>query len=393
VDAVLEGSVRRAGDRVRITAQLIEAVSEKHLWAKSYERDVKEIFALQGEVAQSIVEGIRVSVTPQEATRLQAARRVNPEAYETYLKGRYLIERRTESDLAEGLRLLEHAVQLEPVFELAHVGIADAYNLMGFMTARAPRETFPRAREAARRALEINASCAEALTSLAYATLWHGWNRTEAERLFRRSIDLHPKYSLAHIWFANVLALDHRIEEAENEGHIARMLDPRSNVAIVFFGWFSYWAGRFERSVAKLEEVLPMVPEFGPLHYWLGLALLQTDRHAEALPAMERSLTLQGRTPQALAGMALALASTGRAPEARALLDEIMGLVPHRYVASYYPAQVHAALGERDRAFEWLEKALEERVHWLAALHVDPTLNPLREDPRFESLATRIAPE
>ncbi|MEO6462377.1 MAG: protein kinase, partial [Candidatus Eisenbacteria bacterium] len=205
VDAVVEGSVRRAGDRVRITAQLIDAATERHLWARSYERDMTEVLALQGEVAAAIVAEIQVTVTPQEATLLHDARAVKPEAYEAYLKGRYFIERRTEENLRQGLASLDEAVRLDPTLELAHVGVADAYNLMGFMTVLAPREAFPRAQAAARRALEIDPSSAEAWTSLAYGTLWHDWDIAGSERLFRKSIDLNARYSQAHLWFANVL--------------------------------------------------------------------------------------------------------------------------------------------------------------------------------------------
>jgi tetratricopeptide (TPR) repeat protein len=390
VDAVVEGSVRRAGDRVRITVQLIDAATERHLWAKSYERDVTEVLALQGEVAAAIVAEIRVTVTPQEATLLQAARTVNPEAYEAFLKGRYFIERRTEEALRQGLACLDEAVKLDSTLGLAHVGVADAYNLMGFMTVIAPREAFPRAMAAARRALEIDPACAEALTSLAYGVLWHEWDHVEAERLFRKSIDLNPRYSQAHLWFANELILSGHRAEARAEAQMARTLDPLSNVAIAFNGWFPYWEGLFEVAIRGFLDAVELIPEFAPVHYWLGLAYMRAGHDAEAIAALGRCVELLGRTPMAIAALGTAHALAGRTSAARAILEELAEQSGQRHVGSYYPAQVHVALGDRDAAFALLDAAFEERAHWLAAVRIDPSLAALRGDSRYDALVARV---
>jgi tetratricopeptide (TPR) repeat protein len=315
---------------------------------------------------------------------------VTPEAYEAFLKGRHLIEHRTEESLREGLAVLAEAVRLDPTLELAHVGVADAYNLMGFMTVLPPREAFPKAQAAARLALALNPAGAEALTSLAYATLWHDWDFEESERLFRRSIDLNPKYALAHLWFANTLLVNERFEEADAEARVARTLDPRSNVAIAFQGWFPYWRGRFEESARRLEDAIRLTPDFGLAYYWLGLALARAGRDTEAVAALERFAGMLGRTPQAVSALAVAHALGGRGAEARALLHELEALGSRRYAPPYYAAQVWAALGERDAAFAALDRSCEERVHWLAAIRIDPSLAPLRGDARFEALAARI---
>ena len=390
VDAVVEGSVRRAGDRVRITAQLIDAATESHLWGKSYERDLKEVFVLQGEVAAAIVAEIQVSVTPYEETRLRGARDVNPAAYEAYLKGRYFIEQRTEEHLRQGFIHLDQAVSLDPTLVLAHVGVADAHNLMGFMTAMPPREAFPRAQAAARRALALDSASAEALTSLAYATLWHDWDIEGAERLFRRAIDLNPKYALAHIWYANVLIVTGRMDEAEMEVQLARRMDPLSNIAIAFAGWFPYWRGRFAEAVSRFQSVKDLIPGFGPLYNWMGLALARDGRDEEAIAALSRAVDLLGRTPQALSALATAHALAGRGDEARAMLAEFEAQSAHRYVGSYYSAQVRVALGEHDAAFAALEQAIEERVHWMAAIRIDPSLAGLMADPRYARLIARV---
>ncbi len=311
VDAVVEGSVRRAGDRVRITAQLIDASSERHLWGKSYERDMKEVLALQGEVAAAIVDEIQVSVTPQEETRLRDARAVNPEAYRGLPEG--ALSHRA-SDRRERFRrdsrASNEAVRIDPSLELAHVGVADAYNLMGFWTGVPPREAFPHARASAQQALEINPASAEALTSLAYGTFWHDWNFAEAERLYRRSIDLNPKYSQAHLWLANLLVGDGRFEEAKAEAQVARTLDPVSNIAITSGGWCPYYAGSFDEAVRLYRDATRLIPDFGPLHLWMGLACAQADLDAEAMAALAGCVEILGRTP------VVALGASGR-PRAR----------------------------------------------------------------------------
>ncbi len=390
VDAVVEGSVRRAGERVRITVQLIEAATERHLWAKSYERDLTEVLAMQGEVAAAIVAEIQVTVTPQEETLLKDVRAVVPEAYEAFLRGRYNIERRTEETLRQGLAALDEAVRLDPTLVLAHVGVADAYNLMGFMSVIAPREAFPRAMAAARKALEIDPSCAEALTSLAYGTLWYEWNRSESERLFRKSIDLAPRYSQAHLWFANERILSQHFEEARAEANLARTLDPMSNVAIAFRGWFPYWRGQFELAVRGITEAAELIPDFAPVHYWHGVSLMRTGRDADAVAALERCIALLGRTPMAISALGTAHALAGRADEARAILDELAEQAAHRYVGGYYPAQILVALGDHDAAFVALDRAVDERVHWLAGIHIDPSLAALHGDPRFDRLVARV---
>jgi TolB-like protein/Tfp pilus assembly protein PilF len=390
VDAVVEGSVRRAGDRVRITAQLIDAASDTHLWAKSYERDLKDVLSLQGEVAQAICDEIQVSVTPQEESRLRGGRAVNPEAYEACLKGRHLIERRTDESLTNGLRLFEQALRLDPSLVLAHVGVADAYNLMGFYTVIPPREAFPRAAAAARKALELDPASAEALTSLAYPTMWHDWNWIEAERQFRKAIELNPRYSTSHLWLANLFTILGRHDDALAEFQIARRVDPLSMPAITSWGWLPYYFHRFDQAAVQLERAIELVPDFFMAHYWLGLTYAQLGRAADATAQFERSIQIGGRVPLSLAGLALGRAVSGEVAEARTLLAEIAALSGHHYVASYYVAQVLAALGDRDGAIAALGRALEERVHWLASIRLDPTLDSLREDPRFDEIARQV---
>ena len=391
VDAVVEGSIRLARDRVRITAQLIEAATERHLWAKSYERDMTEILALQGEVAAAICDEIEVSVTPQEETRLREARPVNADAFQAYLKGRHLLERRTEENLRLGLSSFEEAAHLDPTFELAHVGIADAYNLLGFYATLPATVAFPRAEAAARRALEINPASAEAMTSLAYGVTWFDRNLVEAERLFRKAIDINPRYSLAHLWISNVLLLAGRAEEARAEVQLARSAAPVSPGPIAFEGWFPYYDGDFDEALRIFDNAVALIPDFGAMYYWMGLALMSAGRNADAVASFERGIERLGRVPMVVSGLAAAHALGGHEAEARALLAEMLSQRDRRHVSAYYIAHAHAALGERDEALTALELAAEERMHILGLIRMDPLLAELRADPRFEAIAARVS--
>jgi serine/threonine-protein kinase len=390
VDAVVEGSVRRAGDRVRITAQLVDARSDRHLWAQSYERDLRDVFALQGEVAQAIVAEIQVNVTPHEEARLRGARRVHPGAFEAYLKGRFHWDRRTEESMKRGLAHFQEAAGLDPAYALAHVGIADTYNLLGYYTHLRPEEAFPMAKAAAQRALELDAGCGEAHASLAYAVLYYDWDFVGAEREFRIAIEQAPHHLVAHLWYANVLIMTRRFEQAGAEIQIARSIDPLSMVSLTVGGWVQYHDRRFEEAVRQYRRVLELDPQFQLAHYWLGLSLIPLGRPAEAAAEFARCIEIGGRNPMTLGGAAYAAAAAGSTAEARAFLAEIEEMAGRRYVSAYYLAVILLALGERGRALEALERAQAERAHWLAFILVDPALAPLQGEARFEQVVKRV---
>jgi eukaryotic-like serine/threonine-protein kinase len=390
VDAVVEGSVRRAGDRVRITAQLLEAATDRHLWAKSYERDLRDILALQGEVAQAIAQEVQVKLTAPEEAKLRRARVVNPDAYEAYLRGRHVWNRRSEDDLRRGIELFNRAVELDPLYPLAHVGIADSYNLLGYHEVLAPREAFPRAKAAARRALELDDSLGEARISLAYGLHYYDWDWEGAEREYLKGIERNEGYAQGHLWYANLLVSTGRFEEAERQMRRALELDPLSLINNLSLCWIHFYSRQFDQAVEECRKTLEMDRTFMVGYWWLGLNLALGGRTDEALRALEQAAALSGNAPMILAGLALAQARAGQGETARAAAATLEGLASRRYVSPYDVAFVRAALGEGDAAMAGLEKAYEERSHLMTHLRADPRLDPLRQDPRFADLLRRM---
>ena len=390
VDAVVVGSVRRAGDRVRITAQLVDAASDRHLWARTYERDLRDVLALQGEVAQAIVQEIQVSVTPQEESRLRRAREVDPQAYEAYLKGRFFWERRTEESLRRGLEFFHEATTHDPAYALAYVGIADTYNLQGYYSHIRPADAFPNAKASARRALEVDPLCGEARASLAYAMLYYDWDFAGADREFQGAIESNRHYLIAHLWRANVLLITRQPEEALREFQIARSLDPLSMISHTATGWVYYYNDRLPEAAAHLQRSLELDPTFLQARYWLGFSFARLGRADEALAQFQRCMELGGRNPQTLTGLAYGHATAGRLDEGRAILRELESLARERYVSPYYRAQVLTGLGETEAALGALSDALEERAHWLAFLHLDPVMEPLRGEARFQAIVRKV---
>ena len=393
VEAVVEGSVRRAGGRVRITAQLLDAAEDRHLWAKSYERDLRDVLALQGEVAQAIAREIRVKLAPAEHARLIGARSVNPEAYEASLKARYHMNRRTEEGLKSGIEYFQEAIRLDPADPLAYVGLADSYNLLGYYSLLPPSEAFPRAKAAATKALAVAPDLAEAQTSLAYVSLYYDWDWVAAETGFRRAIELNPAYSTAHLWYANVHAVFGRTEECLAEWMRASELDPVSLIAMTAPGWARYYAGQFAEAVEGFREPLEIDPTFLPARLWRGYALEQVGRYAEAIRDFQEAYRIGGLPHLSMSSLARGYALAGDRAKALELLERLAELSKTRYVPSYYIAAVHVALKDFERALDFLDRAYDEHSHWLVFLSVEAKFHPLRQEPRFQDLLRKVGLE
>ncbi len=390
VDALVEGTVQRSGDRVRITANLVRAASESHLWAESYERDLRDVLALQSEVAQSIASEIKIKVTPQEQTRLASARPVNPAAHEAYLKGRYEWNKRTGQGLKKGMQYFEEAIAKDPNYAVAYAGLADSYMVLGNNGFLPAGDTYPKARAAALKALEIDADLADAHASLAIVLADYDRDWTGAEREYRRAIELNPGYATAHHWYALLLADLGRRGDALREIEEARKLDPLSvringNVGLVL-----YFARQYDAAIEQLRKGLELEPNDVGSHVQLGWAYMQKGMHQEAVTEIQKAANQGTGTLLPLAALAQAYAVAGNRDEAHRVLKLLKVLSGQKCVVPYQTATVYAGLGQREEAFAWLERALEAHDPRLNILNVDPSLDPLRSDPRFHDLLRRM---
>jgi TolB-like protein/DNA-binding winged helix-turn-helix (wHTH) protein/Tfp pilus assembly protein PilF len=390
VDAVVEGSVLRSGERVRITAQLIHAATDRHLWSESYERDLSDILALQSEVARAIVGEIRTKLTPQEQARLATARSVRPEAYQAYLKGRYFWNKRTEEGFNKGIEYFNQAIAIDPNYALAYVGLADCYNMLNGYDVLPPKDSAPKAKEAATKALKIDETLAEAHASLAYAIAQFDWDWSEAEREFKRAIELNPNYAQAHHWYALYLAMRGQSDEAMIEMRRAQELDPLSLIINANVGWLSYFARRDDQAIEQLQKTLEMDPTFSSAHVKLAWAYEQKEMPLQAIAEFQKVLSQSPDDPALRALLSHAYAVAGRRREAMRIMTELKRQSQRRYVSPYLIALIHAGLGEKDQAFAWLERAHETRCGWVGWLRVDPKLDPLRSDPRFTDRLRRL---
>jgi len=390
VDGIVEGSVVRGGDRVRITAQLIDARADSHLWSEKYERPMSDILALQSDVAGAIAREVQAKLSPDAKVRLASPRRVDPEAFEAYLRGRYCWNRRTDDDLRRSMDFFREAIDKDPSYALAYSGLADVHNLMGFFYISPPADSFAVARAIALQALEIDSDCADAHNSLGYARLYHDWDWEGSERSFRTALEINPGSGIIHVWYANLLAARGRFGEALAVGKKARELDPLSVVANHVVGWILYLMRRHEESFELMRARLEVDRSWAYGFVWSAWPLQEMGRHAQALELLERMMTLSGGSPLARASLARGLALAGRPAEARTLLTELIEESSTQYVSPLLIALVHSALGEADPAFRWLDRACEDRSHWLVFLDVDACFDSLRADPRFAVLRERV---
>jgi serine/threonine-protein kinase len=388
VDAIVEGSVSRNGSQVKVTAQLIDASKDKHLWADSFQRDLKDVLSLQSEVARAIAEKIRVKLTPEETTHLAASRPVDPEAYEAYLQGRYYWYRRTSEDLLKARDYFEKAISKDPEYALAYVGLADTHTLLGSATYSTlpPAETAPKAEAAVRKALDLDPMLAEAHATLATISR----DPSTAEREYRRAIELDPRYAMGRVFFARFLAGRGRFDEAIREVKLGRDLDPLSLVQNTNVGFVLHFARRDDEAIEWCKKSLSMDPNFLYARWVLGMAYEQKRRYPEAIAEFEKARSLSKDGPAYLAALGHAYAVAGRVVDGRRCLEAMREMVRVRFVNSDQIALIHVGLGEKDEAFARLNQGEQERGSWLGFLGVDPRFDPLRSDPRFAELLERL---
>lgn len=391
VDAVVEGTVQRVGDRVHVRAQLIHAVSDSHLWAADYDRDLRDVLNLQSEVARAIAAEVRVKVTPGEQRLLVPKRIVAREAIDNYLQGRYFSNRRTEQDMRKAISYFESAIKADSNYAQAYAGLADCYNQLGtaMIGVMSPIEARRTAETAARKALEIDNELAEAHATLGYVSYFN-WNWAAAEEEFKRSIELNPNYASGHSQYAYYLVARKRIDEALAEINRARELDPLSLSISSSRGFILEHARRYEEAVEQFRRVIAIDPNHYQAHWGLALTYLADGQIDQAIATSEKAVAVSGRAPAALGVLGLTYGVANRKREANKILNELLQLEKHRYITPMAPAYIYIGLGNKDQAFEWLEKAYEERSNHIAFFRVSPTVDPLRSDPRFADLLRRI---
>jgi len=390
VDAVVEGTVLRSGDQVRITAQLIEASTDKHLWSQSYEGEVRDTLALQSRVASAIADQIRINLTPREQAALKNVKVVNPEAYESYLKGRYFWNKRTADGLKAALAYFGQAIEEDPNYAKAYSGLADTYALLGDWqyAVMTPKEAFPEAKAAAIHALELDNTLGEAHNSLAFVLDGFDWDLDAGGKEFQRAIELNPGYATAHHWYAWHLALLGRFDEAITEMRKAENLDPLSLIINADLAELLGLAHSYDDSIRQSLKTIEMDPNFALAHNQLAQAYLQKHMYAEAVAELQKAVELSRDSPTCIANLARAYVASGKPSEAVKLLNILKKRSTTGYSNASEIAMIYASLGNTDQAMNWLEKGFEERFN--PGVLLRPGFDPLRSDPRFQNLLRRI---
>ncbi len=390
VDAVVEGTVLRSGDRVRITAQLIDAAADRHLWSQSYEGELRDTLALQSKVAGAIADQIRINLNPQEQVALRHVKVVDPEAYESYLKGRFFWNKRTGAGLKVALAYFTQAIEEDPSYAPAHSGLADTYALLadweyGVMT---PKEALPKAKAAALEALELDGTLGEAHTSLAFCLDVYDWDWDAAGREFRRAIELSPSYATAHQWYAAHLIVMGRTDEAIAEMWKAESLDPLSLIIRADLADFLVIAHAYDESIRQSRKALELDPGFALAHDLLGQAYLGKHMNEEAIAELKKGHDLSGGSPTITANLARAYVASGKTTEAEKLLGALRKSSSPGALHASEIAMTCVALGDTDQALRWLEAGYGERFNPSVLLR--PGFDPLRSNPRFRDLLRRI---
>jgi DNA-binding winged helix-turn-helix (wHTH) protein/Tfp pilus assembly protein PilF len=387
VDTVLEGSIRRAGERLRVTARLVSVLNEAVLWADKFDEEFTDIFDVEDSISAKVAEALALKVSGEQQKRLTKRYTNNAEAYQLYLKGRYFWNKRTEEGFNQGIKHFKLAVARDPTYALAYAGLADSYIGLTFYNFGAPHETMPKAKEAAMNALSIDSALAEAHTSLAHALMNYDWNWSEAEKEFKLAIQLNPDYATAHQWYAiHYLTAMDRLPQALEEMKRALQLEPTSLVMNSFMGATLYFAGRYDGAIEQCRRTIEMDPNFAVAHWHIGLAYEQKKMFDEAIAEFQTATTLSGGSPLLKASLGHAYANAKRKAEATKILAELNELSEQRYVSSYERAAISVALGDEKQSFQWLERAYEEHSFHMVYLKVWPQFSVVRSDPRFQKL-------
>jgi TolB-like protein/thioredoxin-like negative regulator of GroEL len=384
VDGIVEGSVVRSGQRVKIDVKLIRAGSDQHLWAQTYVKDLTDILVLQSDVARDIAKQVQITLSASDTARLASPAKVNPEAHDAYLRGRYYWAKGEREDLETARKHFEEALQKDPKYAAAYAGLADYYSVLPFYTNARPDEVFPKAKENVTKALEFDSSLAEAHGTKAYISTYYDWDWQTAQQEFQQALALNPNDGTLRHRYSRYLSSVGRVPEALAEIERARLLDPsdlviKANVGVIYF-----FDRQYDRAIEELQKVLRDHPDFSTAHWGLGLAYAQKGNFAEALPEIEKAA--QRRGTNSLASLAHLYGLMGRKKEANDILSELKKRAEKQDVSDYQIALVYIGLGEKEAAVEALEQAYRERSTLMSYLKMDPRLDPLRDNSKFQEL-------
>jgi serine/threonine protein kinase/Tfp pilus assembly protein PilF len=390
VRAVLTGQILQSGESLRIGTELVDVATGTQLWGAQYNRKLGDIFAIQDDISGEISEKLQLKLTRAEKKRLTKRQTENPEAYRLYLKGRHHWERWTEDGFHKAIEHFQQAIEKDPSYALAFSGVADSYVLLGWNSYLPPKDAFPKAKMAAMRALRLDPDLGEAHTPLATVLWLHDWQWQQAREEFERSLALNPAYPTANHYYAEYLMTMGRHAEAIEKMKNSQELDPLSLIISVAIGWAFYMARRYDEAIEQLRRTIELEPNY-PMTCWiLGLALRKSGRYDIAIREGEKGVELSGGSPLMSAALAQTLAIAGKRKRAVKILGELTKLAKQKYVSPYFFAGIHIGLKEAERAMEYLEKAYEDHSHWLIYLHIDPSMDPLRDKPRFQHLLRRV---
>ncbi|NOR21506.1 MAG: tetratricopeptide repeat protein [Candidatus Aminicenantes bacterium] len=389
VETLLEGSVQVAGDRLRISARLSNVDDGYQLWSESYERGLDDVFAVQDDIALKIVKALKIELLDEKETQIVIRYTEDTEAYQLYLKGRYFWNRRTEDGFKKAIDYLEQAIEKDPSYALAYAGLADCYNMLGNYGYLMPKEAYPKAKEAAKKALEIDDTLAEAHASLAWALMDYDWDWEGAEREFKKAIELNPGYATGHQWYAFYLIRIGRHDDSMAEIRLAKELDPLSLVINRNVGTLLFCVRQYDQAIEALQNTLEMDASFSYTHHYLGRAYLQKFMYEEAMAEFQAEMLLEhSDADQIFCG--IIKERMGKKGEVQRMLDDRIKQSEKEYVPPYYIAWLYLVLGKNDQGFKWLDKAVKERDSELFYLKTDPRLDPIRSDPRFKALLKKV---
>jgi TolB-like protein/DNA-binding winged helix-turn-helix (wHTH) protein len=388
-DYLLQGSVRRASDRVRITVQLIQVRDQTDLWAESYDRELKDILTLQDSVSRTIANQIHITLTPGQQTRPASKVNLDPEAYEAYLKGRYYWNKRTADGLQKALIYFQQAINQDPTYGAAYSGLADCNSGLAWHGFKSPAEALPKANAAALKAIEMDPQSAEAHASLGLV-LTHRWEWAGADAEFKHALRLDSRYANAHHWYGDYLSIMGRHDEALLEARQALELDPLNLMIGTWVGRRYYLARKYDLAIEQGRNTVELDAHFAAAHLLLGENYVQVGLHEQGLAELQTAASLSGDSPLYLAQVAVAHASAGRKTEALQIVAQLQTISSTRYVSPYGLAQIYAALSDKQQTFKWLQIAYDDRAVWMSYLAVDPVFDSLRSDQRFQDLLRRV---